>query len=84
MILVALNLVLFIFHNTGKDGVAVYNVRRKHKFKYVLFDLGIKKKSSNYRELQALLLLKDSDMVADDSHLIYMTDSSSLGKIWHY
>ena len=75
---VGLRRILFNFHITGKDGVAIYNVRRKHKFKYMLFDLGIKKKSSNYRELQALLLLKDSDMVADDTHLIYMTDSSSL------
>ena len=38
--------------DAGKDAVCIYNVRRKYKFKHVLFDLDLKEKSSNYREVQ--------------------------------
>ena len=64
--------------DAGKDAVCVYNVRRKFRFRHLLFDLGTKQKSSNYRELQALVLLKDSNLLSDHSHVIYITDSSSL------
>ena len=38
--------------DAGKDAVCIYNVRRKYKFKHTLFNLSLKDKSSNYRELQ--------------------------------
>ena len=38
--------------DAGKDAVCIYNFRRKYRFKHLLFDLGLKEKSSNYRELQ--------------------------------
>ena len=38
--------------DAGKDAVCIYNVRRKYKFKHTLFNLSVKNKSSNYRELQ--------------------------------
>ena len=68
--------------DAGENAACYYSVKRKHKFKLLLFSASQQQMSSSHRELLGLLDLLSSGLVKAGETLCYITDSQVL-TLWN-